>query len=232
MHYSIYQHLKTCLQAATEKAYPEKYPHLKTIPITFSSITPNPLTDIATPYPLKISQFTGLPVVMVSQHLLEHFQIKTDYLSNTIDNIPYRGFFNFRLSNSFLLRSVYETGFGIITDNNILTTNKPDIICKIILLLQKNGLEHLPSLSQFIEIPLPDSTAEQNAARLIALSDPDGIHSVKTCKYFKRRLLYEADNCYRKCPLQTDDGQLSALRFLTFKALSIRIIQLSSIKQK
>jgi hypothetical protein len=229
MHYSIYQYLKTCLHSALQKAYPQQYLHLESIPITFSSITPDPLTDIATPYPLKISQLLGLPVATVSQQILDQFQINRDYLSNTADNLFCRGFLNFRLSDKLLLQSVYHTS---INDNNFNDASiKSDhvIINKIRLLLQKNKPENLPSLDVFINWPLPHSTSEYRSARLIALSSLDGIHSAQTGDYFKRQLLDEAINCYRRCPIQTDDYQLSMLRFLVTKAIYIRISQVTSI---
>jgi arginyl-tRNA synthetase len=229
MHYSIYQHLKTCLHAALEKAYPEQCPHLVSVPITFSRITPDPLTDIATPYPLQISQILRLPVTTVSQHILDHFQISSDYLLNTTDTIYCSGFFNFRMSQSLLLRSVYETCNDDCTLKMVLATNKPQIINKIELLLQKNVLENPPSIDNFITFPLPHSTCEHNAARLIAISCNDGIHSEKTCAYFKRQLLDEAKNFYRMCPIQSDDYQLSVVRFLIIKALYIRIKQMRRV---
>lgn len=227
MHYSIYQHLKTCLHAALEKAYPEQYPNLASVPITFSSITPDPLTDIATPYPWQISQILRLPVITAGQHILDHFQIINGYLSNTINNIFCSGFFNFRMSNILLLRSVYEAANDDCTLKIVSATNKPEIISKIELLLQKNGHVSLPPLDNFIIFPLPHSTAEHNAARLIAISCSDGIHSEKTCAYFKRQLLDEAKKFYRMCPIQSDDNQLSLVRFLITKALYTRIRQMT-----
>jgi arginyl-tRNA synthetase len=229
MHYSIYQYLKTSLHSAIQKAYPQQYPHLESIPITFSSITSDPLTDIATPYPLKISQLLGLPVAAVSQQILDQFQINRDYLSNTADNLFCRGFFNFRLSDKLLLQSVYHTSIIDNTLNNVLIKSDHEIINKIRLLLQKSEPENLPSLDVFINWLLPHSTSEYKSARLIALSSLDGIHSAKTGDYFKRRLLDEAKNFYRRCPMQTDDYQLSMQRFLIIKAIYIRISQVTSI---
>lgn len=231
MHYSIYEHLKTNLHTTLQKAYPEQYQKLASIPVTFSSITPDPQTDIATPYPLKISQFLGLPVATVSQQILDHFQINRNYLSNTAEDLFYRGFFNFRLSDTFLLRSVYETALANSTVDPLPVKNKPEIINKIEVLLQKNEPQNLPPLDLFIPFSLSHSTAEYKAARVIALSNPDGIHSVKTCDYFTQQLLNEVNNSYRKCPIQTDDYPLSMLRFLIFKAIYTRVTQLASIKQ-
>jgi hypothetical protein len=231
MHYSIYQYLKTGLHSALQKAYPQQYPDLESIPITFSSITPDPSIDIATPWPQKIAQFLNLPVAPVSQYLLKHFQINTDILSSTIYTIPDRGFYNFRISQAFLLETVYETSTNDDAFNKISTANRPNIINKIELLLEKSKPENLPSLDQFITFHLPCSTQEYKATRLIALSSLDGIHSAKTCEFFMRKLLDYSDKCYRKCPLQTDDYQLSSLRYFIIRALYARIAQLATIKQ-
>lgn len=224
---SIYLYLKTSLHTALEKAYPEQYPHLSSIPITFSSITPDPLTDLATPYPLKISQSLKLPVTLVSQHLLNHFPISSDYLANTADTTFYRGFFNFRLSDKFLLLSLYETAtINCQQKTSSSHVNVPEIIRKIELLLHTNTPGNLPSLDHFLKLPLPHTSPEHQASRLIALSSPDGIHSTKTGEYFKRRLLDEAKNCYRKCPIQCENSQLSILRFCITKSIYIRIMQM------
>lgn len=229
MHYSIYQYLKTRLHSALEKAYPEQYPHLSIIPITFSSITPDPLTDLATPYPLKISDVLGLPVATVSTDILNHFQFNQNFLTNTTDDIYYRGFFNFRMSSTFLLRSVYETSTDECLFKPVSATNKPEIFDKIELLLQKNQPENRPSLDLFITFPLPHSTSEHKAARLIAITSPEEIHSAKTRKYFTRRLCDEATIFYRKCPVQTDDAQLSEVRFCVLEAIYKRLLHITQM---
>ncbi|HEX2956525.1 MAG TPA: hypothetical protein VHO70_06830, partial [Chitinispirillaceae bacterium] len=155
---SIYHHLRESLHKATTDAFPEHCQDLRSVPITFSCITPDPLTDIATPYPLKISWFLSLPVTTVTQRIIDCFQINSDYISTTKDTLFRNGFLNFSLSDTFLLRSVYETSISETESVSLPAGNIPEILKKIQILLQRFTPSEVPACDQFVIRPLPHST--------------------------------------------------------------------------
>jgi hypothetical protein len=223
----VYDYLRTQLNTAFVKAFSTLIT-VPDIPILFTSISPDLTTDITTPFPLKISQVLNIPVSTVSAHLLSNFCFDNNYLSNTSKDLYYNGFFNFRLSSRFLLRSVYAAA---ISDPEVIdrTTSDYPILDKIQSFLKKNVPEEVPVIEEFITMLNVYGDHERRALRLIGISNSDAVHSEGAGIYFKKRLIAEAQNLYRKCPLRTADSDLNLLRFFIVKALYNRIMMIHTL---
>lgn len=228
---SIHTYIRTGLNEAFSRAfcYLDGAPP---VPLTFSSITPDSSVDIATPFPLKISNVLHIPVSEVSDLLLQNFYFDKNYVLNTAENLFCRGYFNFRLAPSLIFRSVYET---CLCDNPAVAIySKPtsDIIKKINILLKCNFPEEIPPYDQFKILTGKSTNLELRIARLIAVSDEDAVHSSGAGYFFKNHLLRAASLFYKECPVPVRDAGHSLLRIIIFKALINRIRTLSVMHEQ
>lgn len=225
---SIHTYIRTRLNEAFSKAfcYLGDPP---SIPLTFSSITPDSSVDIATPFPLKISNALHIPVLKVSDLLLQNFYFDKNYILNTAEDLFFRGYLNFRLAPSLVFRSVYET---CLCDNPAgANCREPssDILNKISTLLKCTSPENLPQYDQLKVLINKLTGFELRIARLIAVSGEDAIHTLGARSFFIKHLLSEACLFYKACPVPVRDTGHSLLRIIIFKALINRIWILSVI---
>jgi hypothetical protein len=223
----VYDYLRTQLNTAFIKAF-STLTTVPDIPILFTTITPDLTTDIATPFPLKISQALNIPVSTVSAHLLNDFSFDNNYLSNNSKDLYHNGFFNFKLSSRFLLHSVYVAANSDPEAIDRDTSNYP-ILEKIRILLENSVPEKIPAIEYFTSIPNFFGDHERNALRLIGISNCDAVHSESAGFYFIKRLIDEVQDFYRKCPLRTPDTELNLFRFFIAKALYNRIMMLNTL---
>ncbi|MBN1603977.1 MAG: hypothetical protein JW915_20365 [Chitinispirillaceae bacterium] len=223
---SIHTYIKTRLNEAFSRAF-FYLGNPPLVPLTFSSITPDPSVDIATPFPLKISNALHIPVLEVSDLLLQNFSFDKNYILNTAENLYFRGYLNFRLAPSLVFHSVYET---CLCDNPAGANCKEpssDIINKISTLLKYTSPENFPRYDQLKVLTNKLTGFELRIARLIAVSGEDAIHSRGAHSFFIKHLLSEACLFYKACPVPVRDTGHSLLRIIIFKALINRIRILS-----
>lgn len=219
---NIYSYLRSALQRAIFKNFPDILIKSQFIPLFFKS--PYSSADLNTPVALKIASLRKMPVGRVAEQILSSFEWNEKFVTSDPDlsQTVSAGFICFRTSLPFQYNALKSAASDINDYSGSISTNLNNlyhIFDQTHSLLQYSkkiiSSDNIFEPEHFDLLNNPD---ERQLIRLIAVSKTEELYSSGAAQYFLQRISYILNHYIGTVPVFSSNDQLSFSRVILIRA--------------